>query len=74
MAKKTNGEKTTGIVAAVLGIGGTILAAVLNKNNGKKAQGFMKNTNGNKGCGIMSILLIPLFFLGYGWLWGNEND
>lgn len=37
MAKKTNGEKTTGIVAAVLGIGGTILAAVLNKNNGKKA-------------------------------------
>ncbi len=37
MAKKTNGEKTTGIVAAVLGIGGVILSAVLNKNNGKKA-------------------------------------
>ncbi len=37
MAKKTNGEKTTGIVAAVLGIAGTILAAVLKKNNGKKA-------------------------------------
>lgn len=36
MAKKSNGEKTTGIVAAVLGIVGTI-AAVLNKNNGKKA-------------------------------------
>lgn len=34
----------------------------------------MKNTNGNRGCGIMSILLIPLFILGYGWLWGNGND
>lgn len=34
----------------------------------------MENTNGNIGCGLMSILLIPLIFLGYGWLWGNGND
>jgi hypothetical protein len=37
MAKKSNGEKTTGIVAAALGIGGAILAAVLNRGNSKKA-------------------------------------
>ncbi len=33
----------------------------------------MENSNGNMGCGIMSILLIPLFILGYGWLWGKED-
>lgn len=37
MAKKSNGEKTTGIVAAALGIVGAILAEVLKKNNSKKA-------------------------------------
>ncbi len=38
----------------------------------KKHKGFMENTNGDIGSGIMSILLIPLIILGYGWLWGKD--